>query len=642
MYRPDVVAGAGGDRAQSGRANGIAAPSAGALDAVQPDSDRPGSRKAGRRRRPAGWGWARELLILVIFLAAGIAATWPRASLLAGRLPLSSDQSQDVWSLWWVARQVIHLHNPWFTSYLAAPVGVQLGYDTLSPLLGLLMTPVTLLFGPAVAYNLIAIAVPGAAAYAMFRTARLWLPSLAGSISAGAFFGFSAMLASQDWSHMHTAAGCVFLPLTLEAAVRLRRDPKIGRGMLVGVVTGASLLVDQEMAVLAVVVAAVALIPWLLRGPGFQAIKAAAFSAVAFLVVGSPQLVAMVVAGGKGGPAPPPVGNYVLDAAEFPSLFSPSPRLGDYGLTWLAAGYSAHNDVEMTATFGVVLTVLALVGLAVSWRRPAAWKLAGLWLGCAAVALGPTLYVGSHDYVPLGQTWRGLRVSLLMPYTWLIRLPGLASFREADRWALLGLVGAALLAGAAVDWLSRRAWPAVVVIALLGAAEAGWAGPATLTTVPASMPALDRPIAADHSGSVVLDIPYVVRGPERFGGAPAADYPLVLATEDGHRRAMSYTAGVPRRTIAGIKQHAFYADLVAAGARAKITSAELAAARQDLRTLDIGWALVWTRRWAGPVKLTASERFYADIKRYLTETGFEFDYAADGVLVYRHGPAPGR
>jgi hypothetical protein len=156
------------------------------------------------------------------------------------------------------------------------------------------------------------------------------------------------------------------------------------------------------------------------------------------------------------------------------------------------------------------------------------------------------------------------------------------------------------------------------------------------------MPSLDRQIAADHSGSVVLDIPYVVRGPARFGGAPAAEYPLVLATEDGHPRAMSYTAGVPQRTIAGIRRHAFYAELVAAGDRAKITPAELAAARLDLRTLDIGWALVWTSRWAGPARKVASERFYAAVSKYLTETGFTFDYAANGVLVYRSSsPAPG-
>ena len=579
--------------------------------------------------------WARELLVLVVLLAAGILATWPRASYLTGRLPLNSDQSQDIWSMWWVARQVIHLHNPWFTNYLAAPVGVQLGFDTLSPLLGLLMTPVTLLFGPAASYNLLVIAAPGLAAYAMYRAARLWLPGLVGPIAAGAFFGFSAMLTSQDWSHMHTAVGCVFLPLALEASVRLRRSPTIGRGILAGVVVGASVLVDQESAILVGVLVVLVLVPWLFRRPGVRALQAVVTGAFAGLVVATPQLLEMVVAGGKGGPLPPPVANYVQDAAELPSLFSPSPRLASYGLGALTSGYVAHNDVEMTATFGIVLTLLALLGLIVARRRSASWKLGLLWLGSAIIALGPTLYLDGRQYVPLGHTWRGLRVSLLMPYTWLIRLPGLASFREADRWALLGLVGAALLAGAAVDWLRHQAWLAVIVVAALGALEAGWAGSPGLTTVPTSMPALDQPIAADHSHSVVVDIPFVIRGPERFGGAAAADYPLVLATADGHPRAIAYTAGIPQRTIKGIRRQPFYADLVRAGEGVKLTPAQVTRARQDARTLHVGWALVWTRRWAGPARLSASILYYRNIERYLAETGFKFDYTADGVMVYR-------
>ena len=130
------------------------------------------------------------------------------------------------------------------------------------------------------------------------------------------------------------------------------------------------------------------------------------------------------------------------------------------------------------------------------------------------------LKVGYHTFVPLAQHWNGLRVSALMPYTWFIRVPGLSIFREADRMTLLALVGAALLAGAGVDWLvrqarqagggtARRAWPAaaLVVVAVLGIAEAGWPGsPRGVPAMPATRAALDGPIAADHSGSVVVDV----------------------------------------------------------------------------------------------------------------------------------------
>ena len=99
----------------------------------------------------------------------------------------------------------------------------------------------------------------------MYRAARLWLPTRIGAIAAGAFFGLSGMLTYQDWYHINIAYGTVFLPVTLEAAVRLRRKPTIGQGVILGVVLGASLLVNQESAVMAVILAALALVGWLAR-----------------------------------------------------------------------------------------------------------------------------------------------------------------------------------------------------------------------------------------------------------------------------------------------------------------------------------------------------------------------------------------
>jgi hypothetical protein len=106
----------------------------------------------------------------------------------------------------------------------------------------------------------------------------------------------------------------------------------------------------------------------------------------------------------------------------------------------LAAIFHVTKPGEGIPAFGVVLSVLAVLGVAAAWRRRSAWLLALLWLGGALLALGPTLHIGSRVYVPLSQTWQGVPVSPLMPYTWLVRIPGLSGFREADRLALLGLV----------------------------------------------------------------------------------------------------------------------------------------------------------------------------------------------------------
>jgi len=598
-----------------------------------------------RLRAAAGRPWAREIAVLSAYLAAGVAATWPLASYLAGKLPASRDVAIYVWDMWWVARQIIHLHNPWSTAYLAAPAGLQLGYHTLVPLLGALMTPVTLAFGPSASYNLLIIVLPGLACYAMYRVARLWLRTLPGAIAAGAFFGLSAMLTYQDWYHINIAYGTLFLPLTLEAAVRLRRGPAIGRGAILGVVLGASALVNQESAVMALIVAALALVPWLAvsraREVAAIRLRAVVAAGVVGVVVASPQLVAMIQQARAGGNTASAASlGYSTWVANLSSLFAPSPRLADDGLTGLGHLYIFQTRFETLNTFGVVLSLLALLGLIACWRRRSAWLLFLLWLGGAALALGPVLYVGHHRYVPLAQTWQGVRVSALMPYTWFIRVPGLSIFREADRLALLGLVGAALLAGAAVDWLAGQgirsgasrgkpwAWPLIIVVALLGALEAGWTGtPLGLPVMPTTFTALDRPIAADHSDSIVVDVPFGLDNVPSYGLEPAAQA-ILMATADGHPRAICYTSWVPTQTIAAIKRHLFYVQLNNAQLGHAVSRAQITAARADLRTLHVGWVVVWQ-----------PEDHAQTLSRYLSATGFRFAYRADGATVYR--PASG-
>jgi hypothetical protein len=255
------------------------------------------------------------------------------------------------------------------------------------------------------------------------------------------------------------------------------------------------------------------------------------------------------------------------------------------------------------------------------------------------LALGPTLYLSGHQYIPLATRWHGLRVSLLMPYTWLIQVPGLSSFREAERLAFLGLVGAALLAGAAVEWLRQHARPALIAVVVFGALEAGWPGSPKQLTMPTALAAVDRPITADHSGSIVADVPFGIIGvPVGFGDRPS---PLaqVLATADGHPRAVSYTSWTVPRTLAGIQRHAFYDGLVTARLGGLVTPAQLAAARQDARRLHVGWVLVWQPRWMNKGRRAGSHYHahyhYAGIYSYLRQTGFHLAYQADGVLVYR-------
>ena len=637
-------------------------------------------RPPGRWRRWLNWmaarPRARQAALLLGFIVAGAAVTWrlgriPLAGyLVAGRLPSTRDTASYVWGFWWMAHQVTHLANPWFTGLMAAPAGVQLGFHTVMPLPGLLLTPVTLIFGPSASYNLVVLITPGLLSYATYRAARLWLPSATGAIAAGAFFGLSAMLTEQAWYHLNIALGAVFLPMALEASVRLRRTPGRRQGIILGLVMGAAVLTDQESAVLAAIVTGLALLPWLVYRPSWAKLRPAALAVGIGAVLASPQIIAMIqeitLAHARGGLAIDPhllAVSYKQYGIGLPGMFTPTPRVADFGLARLAGPFLHGRDNEGMPMFGTVLTVLALFGLAVSWRRRSAWLLAALWAGCAALALGTSLWIGMHQYLPLALTWHGVRVSALMPYTWFVRLPGLSSFREADRLAILGLLPAALLAGAAVNWLRYHSRPLLVVVLALAVLETGYSGSSKVGTMRTSYPGVDYRIAADASHSIVVDLPFGMRGGIPVYGAPFFPKALVMATADGHPRAIAYTSRVPQYSVRAIEAHPFYRNLVyiqhqvspscpwavpSRGGQAgtqhpwlmngcadpagvtpqyslKLSPAQLAAARQDARRLNIGWIVVWKRN-------NSVQDF---ILPFIRATGFKYAYRDHNVLVYR-------
>jgi hypothetical protein len=595
----------------------------------------PGPRRSAALSRLAASRAGRDGALLAGYLTAGVAVTWPRVSYLAGQLPALRDTGGYVWDLWWVARQVSHLNNPWFTRYLAAPAGADLGYHTLMPLPGVLLLPVTACFGPSVSYNLLAVACPGLLCYVMYRAARLWVPSWPGAGAAGALFGLSSQLTWRSWYEINLALGALFLPMALEASVRLKRKPSRRQAVILGLVLGGALLTDQESAVLAAILCGLVLIPWLVRHPARVKLRHAALAAVTGIVAASPQIAAMAqqaMAGGAATPAGILARSYQRSGAALAQLVAPSPRLASYGLGSLAALYYQGRPALAVTGYGFMLSALAVAGLMAAWRRPAARLLALLWLGSSALALGSQPWLVHRPYLPMGSMWHGVPVSMVMPYTWLVRLPGLASFREADRFTELGLLAAALLAGAAVTWLRLHARAVLAAAVALSFLEAGWSGNPPghqpIGVMPAALPAVDGPIAADRSGSIVIDVPFGIRGLPVLGATfpPEA---LVLATADGHPLADAFISRIPHTTLTGIKRRRFYAGLLTAqGSHRHNTPAMLRAAARNARHLHIGWVLVWVPSPA--------------ITRYLQHTGFRLAYHADGVAVYRPSAATSR
>jgi len=276
-----------------------------------------------------------------------------------------------------VARQAEHFGDPWFTRYIGAPVGAQLGLHALMPLPSALLIPVTVTLGPSVSYNLLSALMPGLLCYATYRVARLWLRSQVGAIAAGAFFGLSSMLSWRSFYHLNLAAGVLFFPLALEAAVRFRRRPGWRQALVLGLVVGGGLLTDQEMGVLGLSwpswLSALAAAPpdtarvcrrrWPRWSPGHSPASRSSPSSI------------RRKSGGASSPLGPwasPTSSGGVGFANHVHAVAVAERLGaeDSPLVY-------HGSVgDGIPTFGLVLSVVALLGLVLAWRRRSAWLLA--------------------------------------------------------------------------------------------------------------------------------------------------------------------------------------------------------------------------------------------------------------------------
>ncbi|HEX5190223.1 MAG TPA: hypothetical protein VFW16_11810, partial [Streptosporangiaceae bacterium] len=460
----------------------------------------------------------------------------------------------------------------------------------------------------------------------------LWLRSQIAAIAAGGFFGYSVVVGFWTWNHINLAAGALFLPLTLEAAVRMRRRPGPTQAVILGVVLGAAVLVDQDSALEAAMVALVAVLPWLFGRPrpadpadtslaarvlaAPRAIRLAPvlLAGLVTAAVASPQLLAIANEVSVGGPPLHPAAVSYTAGVHLPNIVEFTPRVATFGL------HPPHPyDYRV---YGVVLSALAIAGLVLAWRRRTAWALAGGWVGATVLAMGSTVHIGRSEYVPVAQNWRGAQLSLIMPYTWLVHAPGLESFRVPGRIAALGLLPAALLAGFAVNWLRDHAKPVMIAVLTVAFLEAGTAKPASIGTMPTALPALDRPIAADHSASIVVDVPFGLRGGVGLRGLPFAPESQVLATADGHPIAVANLSRIPPNTDRGMHDQPFFNDLMTVqNGHYYFKQESLRAAAMNARAVNVGWILLWTHN--------------PHIEHYLRTVGFRFAYRANGVSVYR-------
>src|SRR5438309_161230 len=121
-------------------------------------------------------------------------------------LGVGGDPQLAIWFLRWQEFALTHGHNLLFTTYLDAPQGVNLMWNTTAPLLGVALAPLTATLGGVFAYNVaetLGLASSAMAAFVMIRRYVL-VPDSIGTLAAlvgGALFGFSPYMAAHALGH---------------------------------------------------------------------------------------------------------------------------------------------------------------------------------------------------------------------------------------------------------------------------------------------------------------------------------------------------------------------------------------------------------------------------------------------------------
>ncbi len=169
------------------------------------------------------------------------------------------DQAQSAWFLAWVPYALQHGHNPFFTTWLNPPHGVNLMDNASMPLLGLVMAPFTVLLGPVASWDILAmVAMAGSAlaAFCVFRRFVAWRPA---AFAGGLLYGFGPYMAAQGTTHLNLSFA-VFPPvvLWLAEAVLVRQQGRAERwGVVFGACCLAQLLISTELLLTTATMAAI-------------------------------------------------------------------------------------------------------------------------------------------------------------------------------------------------------------------------------------------------------------------------------------------------------------------------------------------------------------------------------------------------
>ena len=421
---------------------------------VVPTTASPPEPAARGRWRGRGDGWAYAV-VLACYLLAAVAVTWrlwagPASHTVAGN---PNDADLFAWFLRYDATAVAHGRLPALvTAAMNAPQGINVMWNTSLLLPGVLLTPVTLLFGPQTALTVLMTAGFAGSAASLFWVLRRWEVSTGAAALAGAVYGFSPALLQASIGH-YNLQFAVLPPLIVDAGLRLclRSQAPVRDGIRLGLLATAQLFTGEELLLLSgiaglLMVAVLAAgrpraVPGRLR-PAAAGLGVAA--GVTLLLAGYALWVQFF------GPLAQRGSSFTPDffKTDLASFVTPSGYLLFHtAASAAAAARYQGGPPEYLGYLGWPLLAVLAAGLLAFWRQPAVRA-----TGVALAVLG-LLSLGAHPLIN-GTVHPGVT----LPWRWLESVPVLGAALP-DRMSIIadGLAAASQRTEAAPGSLSRAA-----------------------------------------------------------------------------------------------------------------------------------------------------------------------------------------
>ncbi|HEX3795283.1 MAG TPA: hypothetical protein VHV57_12360 [Acidimicrobiales bacterium] len=324
------------------------------------------------------------------------------------------DPAQEVWFMAWPAWAITHFHSIFFSGAVNVPFGANLLSNTSGPLVGVVLAPVTWLWGPVVSTNVALTLAPGLSAWGCWLAIRRYVHWRPGAVPAAMIYGYSAAM-SENLIFGHVSVSVLLLPPLIfaslyETLVRQEKDP-IRNGIVLALLVITQFLISPEILVMVMLFSAIGVLAAI--AVGWRQVPSHLERAIPALAIGvGVSLVALAYPAYLGLAGPESVSGVLFAIAPISGVFisgylSPG-HYGAFAAPYLRFGGYFGRTGPTSNYIGWGLAATTVGSLYVARRRPIVWLLALLGVAVSVLALGSLLlggtFVISHVWLP----WRAL------------------------------------------------------------------------------------------------------------------------------------------------------------------------------------------------------------------------------------------